>query len=379
MTAPLPDHASLDSILAAYEAASAADHALLTQQAATLTAQYQTELAKDTADVATIAQLNSEVAALQAQVAALTPKSAVATFGANLGGWSNAVNGGPLETGAAAQARIIKAYGLATAKGIVRWWPNAIVSRTALPSSMTDVGNVVVEWDVDPSTVTSGGQDAQLGACAKMYKPGDWIILNHEFDNAVHKAGNSASLLASHTAAQSHAAKVIKANAPAGVRVALILMGGAFVPGRGMDGHTWVDYWPKDASGKIDPTGFDAVGADSYQHMLSTGADTAATIIAPVIAAAKQLGIGVLFGEIGCLQLTPPFTGGIGDADRAKFLTDTVNAVKQAAVDLAPKPAVALYFESNNGPGGPYCLLAKPDGTAGSPLAAGVWTGAIAG
>lgn len=373
-----PDHSGLDAALTAYETASAADHTALTQQAANAVAQYQAELAKDTADVATIAQLDAEVKALQTQVAALTPVTAVAQFGSNLGGWSNAVNGGPLETGAAAQARIVAGFKLG-AKSIVRWWANSIVPRTSLPSTMAGVGNVAVEWDADPAQLAAGALDATLAAAAKTYKAGDWIILNHEYDNRVHQGGNSGSMLANYVAGAQHAAKAIKASAPAGVKVAIVLMGGAFVPGRGMDGHTWVDYWPKKADGSIDTTGFDAVGSDSYQHMLSSGADSAATIISPVIAAAKQLGLGVFFGEIGCLQLTPPFTGGLADADRAKFLTDTVNLLKQAAVDLAPKPVVALYFESNNGPGGPYCLLAKPDGTAGSPLAASVWSGAIAG
>lgn len=144
------------------------------------------------------------------------------------------------------------------------------------------------------------------------------------------------------------------------VRYVACLMGGTFMPGRpATSAYTlaqWLDF---------DMTNVWAIGSDSYQWgKMDATADSAATVLQPVLDAATARGKRVAFLELGARCL-------LSDAARAKFLKDA-----RALIDASGIVDVACYFESDNGSLGPWCLLPPAGQPPIAPLAVAAWQAA---
>lgn len=274
-------------------------------------------------------------------------------YGWNPGGWTR--HG---QTTRQAWDQAVAAWGV---PAMVRQWPGSFNTSWLgglIQSWVFDSGcGVYIDVGSDVAGVNAGTYDAAFTTICQT-APTDrevWLCFAHEPENK----GFS---IAAWQQAQKRLAAIKTIHAGPTVRFVPLLMGGTFIsprfgwyPGAQL-APVWFDF---------DLSDCDGIGADIYQRKWGTSWDTAAAVFQPCIDLAVAKGKRLVVGELG---VEPS----IGDAARAKFLTDAVALCNTSPVDAC------LLFESDNPPNGPYNLLPQPStGEPRHPLAVAAWAGAV--
>lgn len=279
-------------------------------------------------------------------------------YGINAGGWWKTA--GQTPQGAYDQA--VAAFGK---PGFMRLWPNRFTTtwRGGLIPTYVDDAKIPVYINLgsDVAGVNRGAYDAAFVQILKTAPRDRWIWFSF-----AHEPENDGFTVAAWQQAQMRLAKLKTTYAPTNVRFAPLLMGTTYMSNRyavsapgNVPWTTWFDF---------DLTNVDALGADIYQWGKSDAtADSAATVVTPVINAATSKGKGLLVGELGARNT-------LSDGARASFLGDAVKLF-----NASPKTQAVAYFENDNGALGPWNLLPKPgSNTPNLPKSIATWKSAVA-
>jgi hypothetical protein len=350
-----PDHTALDAAVAAYEAAVAADdasrdvaYAAAQQQLAKLQANYDT-------DQTEIADLEAQVADLQAKLDALqppAPEPSSVIYGSGFGGWfqrfSVTVKGktyNTTEQKQAAYGRVVAAYGTLKVARLFGSIPSYLDPATRL------------FWDTGDSR-PSDAQRKQLNDRG----PGQLLSFAHEVD--LGKGYTPASF----AAAQNAEAQYLRDNGYDNITLVPLLTGGSGIPARqgsikATDWFAGIDW----TQPNVQP------GADWYQWAKSdSDADSAEEVFGPWADIARMTGKRLVGGEDGTRRVNPPYSPGISDGARVKYINDS------EAYCAANRDAfeIRIYFNSNNGGLAPWNLIAPPGCPDAdySPQANAAWT-----
>lgn len=260
-------------------------------------------------------------------------------YGVNAGGWWK--TGG--QAAAAAYDDAVAAYGQI---GFMRLWPNSFNTTWRgglIPSYVYDAKMpVYVNLGSDVAGVNKGSHDAEFITILQTAPTDRWIWISF-----AHEPEGDGFTVAAWQQAQMRLAALKTKYAPRNVKFVPLLMGTTYMDSRyrvsavgNVPWTTWFDF---------DMTNVDAMGADIYQWGKSDAtADTAASIVTPVINAALAKGKGLVVGEFGARNT-------LSDTARAAFLKDAVNLFDRSTVTRA-----VAYFENDNGGLGPWNLLPKP-------------------
>ncbi len=246
----------------------------------------------------------------------------------------------------------------------MRLWPNNFNTTWRgglIPTYIDDAKTAVyINLGSDVAGVNKGAHDAafiQILKTAPTDRP-IWFSFAHEPEG-------DGFTVAAWQQAQMRLAKLKTQYAPSNVKYAPLLMGTTYMSSRysvsapgNVPWSTWFNF---------DMTNVDAMGADIYQWGKSDAtADTAASVVSPVINAATSKGKGLLVGELGARNL-------LTDTGRAKFLNDAVSLF-----NASPKAQGVAYFENDNGSLGPWNLLPKPGtNTPNLPKSIAAWKAAV--
>jgi hypothetical protein len=351
----VPDSSPVDQALAAYEAAVAAaeqndaaalvqaqqDLAAAQQQHATDQAALATDAAQHAADQSTMAGQALQIAQLQAQLAAAT---AHVLYGSALGGWFSTEN----ETEASSHPRIKAGFGgrLPSVRSF---------SGTGVPLA-NEIDDTCRLYLVELSYNLS---DAQLDAAFKAALPNTVLTPAHEPENP--------SKGIKPAAYQAYIKRVGAAKIRSGrtdVKVALVFMYDTYGSrSNWISGNVpWSQWIPNPL-----PPGIDAIGADVYPSYGAGTAkpaspDTPQILLDPCVAAAKALGVPLHIPEFGCGKNT------WADADRAAFTKATFDYCDAIAGTGPGQIASLQIFECDDGSGGPWCVLPRPN-----PATQGAW------
>ncbi|MER7073575.1 hypothetical protein [Terrabacter sp. NPDC000476] len=279
-------------------------------------------------------------------------------YGVNSGGWWKTAG----QTAPDAYKAAVGAYGTL---GFMRLWPNSFTTTWRgglIPSYVYDAKTAVyINLGSDVAGVNRGAHDAafiQILKTAPKDRP-IWFSFAHEPEG-------DGFTVAAWQQAQKRLAKLKTQYAPSNVKYAPLLMGTTYMSNRyqvsasgNVPWSTWFDF---------DLTNVDALGADIYQWGKSDAtADSAATVVTPVINAATSKGKGLLVGELGARNT-------LSDGARASFLGDAVKLF-----NASPKTQAVAYFENDNGALGPWNLLPKPgSNTPNLPKSIATWKSAVA-
>lgn len=362
----MTDRDDTNKALAAERAAEDAED--VAQNAALKKAQDDLATAKadDAADDAKIAELEAEVERLKETKPTPEPEPIAkrkTLFGANFGGYKDKG-----EKQAQAVPRIKQGFG---GTDVARWWYSKAPSAAVWDQipALFDGMSLLIELDGDTAAVAGGAWDAGMRAfcqAAPKDKRHGWCY-KHEQDN------NKATA-AQFTPAADRLAKIHAQYSPPTLRSAPSLpMGMAFNP----TSPYWRTYLPKDL------TGWDCLGMDAYQQGKGdANAWTAKRVVGQAFDGARELGLGLMIGELGARR-TNQYPDGISDDARAKFLTDFLTQYADNAnyrqKDGNPILEMVCYFESSDGAAEkvPWMLLPFSDGSGvKSPKAAAVWRAA---
>lgn len=331
-----------------------------------------------TADAATLAQLKvtdaASLAAVTAQLQVVQAAydeykkdhppvvppvgSSSILWGASTGGMQ--VNG-VAEAADVAFKRINAALG---GIDVVRWWRSALFTAAQIPTWIGRL-NFAVEIDLPIAEVIAGTHDADFTNLVKIcgglgrvvaitpWHEGNQHVIDGDYTQPQLKSGLNHLM-----------ALFAKANASDNVFFVPVLTGGEFItnaPGPEKDrrvnaGLHYTDYLPDNMSSVKNVL----LGADPYQHgKTNETVDSAATILQPVIDAAKALGLRIALMELGVRALPA-----ISDAVSAKSLTDMIAIIDANAALFV----MVLYFESWQGKLGPWCIT-----NGDRPLTCGVY------
>lgn len=260
-------------------------------------------------------------------------------YGSGIGGWWQTLGEAKVD----AYARIVRAFG--GRLPVVRLFSSSVPSYVDPSSSVSlDTGDTVTAQQVVQLAARRGDQ---------------FLSVAHE-PNHTGKTWTPASW----GQRQRDTLALVQANSGGNVHLVPTLEGQAFIAKRNpaVPAAAWFGW---------DMTGIDYIGADLYQWGKdNASADTALTVLGGAIDLAKQLGKRLVINELGARRVAPPYSPGISDTARAKFLTDVIALCDANAAHVA----AVMLFESDNGKDGmtPWPIT-HPTNTNYSPQAVAVW------